>query len=117
MRNMKFLIVLTLMYILVPLHNASGIPAGDGIKIASLSYIPEKWDKEAYLHTIVEMAREAAANGAELIITPEGAMEGYLIDVLREKKNREEWESKFQEIAESIEDPGVVRIRTQCPAC
>jgi len=120
-RNMKALLLLILSNISLLLLNANGVAEkatlndkgynGDEIKIASLSYIPEKWKKEKNLATMEKMAREAAANGAELIITSEGALDGYLINEVLEKKNRAEWELKFKEIAESIDDPGVMRIR------
>lgn len=52
------------------------------IRMASLSYIPVKWDKAANLETIERLTREAAATAAQLVVTPEGGLEGYLIDEL-----------------------------------
>jgi predicted amidohydrolase len=84
---------------------------GVGVKVASLSFIPKKWDKKANLATIDKMAREATANGAKIIITSEGALDGYLINEVLEKKEREKWDRKFWEIAESVDDQGVMMIR------
>jgi predicted amidohydrolase len=81
------------------------------VKIASLSYIPVKWDKESNLKTIEKMATEAVANGAQLLITPEGGLEGYLIDELLKSPEREKWEPKFREIAEPLDGPGVMKVR------
>lgn len=90
--------------------NAQGI-SGNDISIASLSYIPKKWDKETNLVTMEKMARKAVKNGAEIIITPEGALEGYLINEVLKKENRAAKEMRFQSIAESVDDPGVMRVR------
>ncbi len=81
------------------------------VTIAGLSFIPVKWDKEANLETIESMAREAASNGAELLITSEGALDGYLINVVRRGEKRPEKEKAFFEIAEPLDGPGVSRIR------
>ena len=86
--------------------------ASKKVKVASLSFIPEKWNKEANLKKMDTLARQAAKNGAKIIITPEGALEGYLIDVLRRSGDeRPKWEPKFQEIAEPVDGPGVTKIR------
>jgi len=113
MRNTKFISLLILSNIFIQILAAQGMPdAQDGeIKVASLSFVPKKWDKEANLATINNMAREAATNGAKIIVTSEGALDGYLINVVLEKKDREKWDNKFWEIAESIDDPGVLKIR------
>jgi len=113
MKNIKIIILLILSNISVLLFTAHRMPEdnGDGVKVASLSFIPRKWDKEANLATIDKMAREAAANGANIIITSEGALDGYLINEVLEKKDREKWDRKFREMAESLDDQGVMRIR------
>ena len=82
------------------------------LKIASLSSIPVKWDKEANLKNLEKMAREAAAAGAQLLITPEGQLEGYLIDELIKSPEREKWEPKFREIAEPVDGPSVMKVRS-----
>ena len=82
-----------------------------GVKIATLSYIPVKWDKDANLKTIEKLAREAASNGAQILITPEGGLEGYLIDELLNSPEREKWEPKFREIAEPVDGPSLMKVR------
>ena len=113
MRNIKFISLLIISNIFVQLLATQGMPVDqDGeIMVASLSFIPKKWDKEANLATIDKMAREAAAHGAKIIVTSEGALDGYLINELLEKKNRAKWDLKFKEMAESVDDPGVMKIR------
>ncbi len=93
---------------------ADGIGAGAGkpVKVASLSFVPEKWNKEVNLKKMETLARAAARDGAKILITPEGALEGYLIDALRRMGDkRPQWEPRFQEIAEPIDGPNVTRIR------
>ena len=53
--------------------------AGDiTVNIAGLRVTPERWDKAANLAKLDRYAREAAANGADLVISPEGFLEGYV---------------------------------------
>ncbi|HRZ17706.1 MAG TPA: carbon-nitrogen hydrolase family protein, partial [Candidatus Hydrogenedentes bacterium] len=85
--------------------------APDTVTLAVLAHVPVKWDKEANLAALDRMARGAAAAGAELLVTPEGALEGYLIDELLKSPEREKWEPRFQEIAEPVDGPGVGRVR------
>lgn len=95
-------------------HGAQGIghPEGRPVKVASLSFVPEKWNKEVNLKKMDVLARKAARDGAQIIITPEGALEGYLIDALRRMGGqRPQWEPKFQEIAEAVDGPNVTHIR------
>jgi predicted amidohydrolase len=81
------------------------------VKIASLSFVPVKWDKEVNLKTIEIMAREAAAHGARIIVTSEGAVEGYLINEVNKGKNRADLEQKFIQIAEPIDGPALTKMQ------
>ena len=82
MKKLKVLILVVLANISPLSSHTYGKPGDqDGeIKIVSLFFIPKKWDKETNLATIDKMAREAAANGAKIIVTSEGALDGYLIN-------------------------------------
>lgn len=46
--------------------------------IAGLQITPQAWDKEANFAKLQRYAREAAAKGAQVIVTPEGYLEGYV---------------------------------------
>ena len=50
------------------------------LRVASVSLTPTKWDKEGNWALIEQRVRAAAATGADLIITPEGALDGYVIN-------------------------------------
>ncbi len=81
------------------------------VKIASLSFEPVKWDKETNLARIEKMAREAARGGAKVLVTPEGAVDGYLINEVRQSKDRRAIDRRFFDIAEPIDGPAVRRVR------
>src|SRR5438132_1166491 len=83
--------------------------AGDmSITIAGLSVTPERWDKAANLAKLDRYAREAAANGADLVITPEGFLEGY---VGNSSANPGVPKEKYVAIAEPIDGPSIKRVR------
>ncbi|MCC7499771.1 MAG: carbon-nitrogen hydrolase family protein [Bryobacterales bacterium] len=46
--------------------------------LAGLRVVPDRWDKEANFRKLDHYAREAAARGARLVITPEGFLDGYV---------------------------------------
>ncbi len=103
--------MLILPFLLIASDANSGTEEIIKVKIASLSFVPVKWDKESNLKTIEKMAREAAANDAKILVTSEGAVEGYLInEVLKEENKGKNLDKKFFEIAESLEGPSVSRM-------
>ena len=58
---------------------ASVLPgASNSFLIARLRVMPERWNKEANFQKIEHWAREAAAQGAHIVITPEGLLDGYV---------------------------------------
>lgn len=84
------------------------------ISIASLSIFPTKWDKAANSDRIEGQIREAARQGARLIITPEGALEGYVVnEVIRAKdpKEKDRLTERFQKLAEPIDGVTIHRFR------
>ena len=105
-----WVILLTFFISSIPVKAISKI-IEETVKVASLSFVPKKWDKQANLATMEKMAREAACNGAKIIVTPEGALDGYLINEVLEKEDRAKWDARFWDMAESTDDPGVMRIR------
>ena len=76
------------------------------VRVASLSILPKRWDKEANTKKIEQMVRQAVDQGAQLVITPEGVLEGYVIEeILREKNNakKQKLNRRFHELAEPID--------------
>jgi len=84
------------------------------ISIGSVSVFPAKWDKDANSERIEQMVRGAAERGARFVITPEGALEGYVVnEVIREKDADEKVRltERFRKLAEPIDGPYIVRFR------
>jgi predicted amidohydrolase len=78
------------------------------ICVASVSIFPEKWNKPANADKIERLVRAAAADGAELVITPEGVLEGYVINEVNEERDpqkKADLTVRFRETAEPIDGP------------
>ncbi len=76
------------------------------IRIASASVIPKKWDKEANWTRIERLVREAATEGdAKVVVTPEGALDGYVINEVNATTGEEKdiLVKKFIELAEPLD--------------
>ena len=85
----------------------------DSLTIASISFIPKKWDKAANANKIEKMVRQAAAQGAKLVATPEGALEGYVVNEVIYEKNaakKEKLEKQFIELAEPVDGKYISRF-------
>lgn len=96
-----------------PLAVASDARPAATIRVASLSIMPKKWDKHANANKIEKMTRDAAGQGASLVITPEGVLEGYVVnEVIREKDagKKAELTRRFQELAEPLDGPYIERF-------
>jgi predicted amidohydrolase len=84
------------------------------IRVASLSILPVKWDKGANATKIERMVRQAAEQGAKLVITPEGVLEGYVVgEVVRETDpdKKAKLIRRFNEIAEPVDGQYFQRFR------
>lgn len=53
-------------------------PPPEGYTVAALTITPEPWNKQANYAKLERYARQAAAQGAEVIVAPEGYLEGYV---------------------------------------
>jgi len=86
---------------------------GKTLRTASISFVPTKWDKEANATRIETLVTEAANRNAKLIVTPEGALDGYVVnEVINAKDDQEKREltKQFQQLAEPIDGPYITRI-------
>jgi predicted amidohydrolase len=52
--------------------------ASPPLNVAALQVTPRAWDKEGNFAKLERFARQASADGAQLVVTPEGFLEGYL---------------------------------------
>ena len=76
--------------------------------VAGLRLMPARWDKEANFAKLEKYAREAAKRGAEVVVTPEGFLEGY---VGNEKANKDLTRERYLLAGESVEGPFMRRAR------
>lgn len=85
------------------------MPTKTNVRIASISVIPDKWEKEKNWNRIAKKVREAVIEGgAELVVTPEGALEGYVINEVNEKwklKKDKDILDEFMNLGEPIDGP------------
>ncbi|MBM3754964.1 MAG: carbon-nitrogen hydrolase family protein [Acidobacteria bacterium] len=83
--------------------------AQPGYVVGALTLTPEPWNKEANFAKLSKYAREAAAKGAEVIVAPEGFLEGY---VGNEKHTPDLTADKYMaKAAEPLDGPLLTRVR------
>jgi len=82
-------------------------PAQQPLRVASLMIKPVKWDKEANKLRLDAAIREAKRQGAELVVTPEGALEGYVVNEVigATGADRQELTARFNALAEPLNGP------------
>ena len=84
------------------------------VRVASLSILPKKWDKDANSKKIERMVREAAERGAQLVITPEGVLEGYVVNEVngeQDSAKKKALTRRFHELAEPIDGRYIKRFQ------
>ena len=78
------------------------------IKSAAISMLPKKWDKPHNAAKMEQLIRKAAAHGPDVVVTIEGALEGYVVyDVIEGRRAADE----MLEIAEPLAGPFVSHFR------
>ena len=110
-------ILLLVCLLLCPCFASEDAPrVGTTLRIASLMYQPVKWDKEANKHGLEKAIRAAKRQGAELVVTPEGALEGYVVnEVIRASgETRRERTGRFNDLAEPDDGPYVRHFQKLC---
>lgn len=101
--------MLTRIIVLI-LAAALGVAAEQTLAVAALSLTPEPWDKQANYAKLERFARQAAAQGAQVIVAPEGYLEGYVGNQHRTPGlTRERYAA---EAAEALDGPLMTRVRS-----
>ena len=78
------------------------------VKVAAVSMLPTKWDKSANAAKMEGLIRKAAAGNPDVVVTIEGALEGYVVyDVIEGRRTADE----MLAIAEPLDGPYVARFR------
>lgn len=97
------------MRILFLLAGMAAFGAEGGYVVAALSLTPAAWEKEANLAKFERYAREAAGRGAQVIVAPEGYLEGYVGNQHRTPGLTQE--RYAAEAAEPLDGPMLNRVR------
>ena len=82
--------------------------AGDSFLIAGLRVMPDRWNKQGNLEKLDHWAREAVRQGANMVITPEGFLEGYVANT---SANPGVTEERYRAVGESLDGALLLRIR------
>lgn len=87
-----------------------------GVRIASAAIIPKKWDKATNWDRVEKAVREASQEGdADVIVTPEGVLEGYVINEVNETtENKQEIVKKFKALAEPLDGIYIQKASALC---
>ena len=78
-------------------------------RVAAISMKPRKWKKEENAERLEKMFQQAAEAGAELVVAPEGILEGYVVmDVIEHPEKA----PAMLAIAERVNGPLIQRFRS-----
>jgi predicted amidohydrolase len=89
-------------------QNEGANPAGVEVRVAAISFVPKKFDRQANADRLERAFREAKAGGAQLAVAPEGALEGYVVNEIIAGKAKAE---QMKEVAVPIDHPLIQRFR------
>lgn len=84
--------------------------AADGsvsLRLACLKVTPVAWDKAGNFDKLESFARKAASEGAEVVVTPEGFLEGY---VWHDDNPKDFDRTRYFEAGETIDGPLMRRV-------
>ncbi len=85
------------------------------VRIASVSIYPEKWNKdENWIRIENRVCETVEKSGAQMVITPEGVLEGYVINEVNREVNPEtksQLLKRFRELAEPLDGPYIHKAR------
>ena len=98
---------------IITLVTVSAMPGQtSSIRIASVAFVPRKWDKECNFRRMSELAHAAAEREPDIIVFPEGILEGYVIDEVRavEKEERGSIRHIFLGLGEPLDGVYVRRL-------
>jgi predicted amidohydrolase len=93
--------------VLLLIAGAACLQAEQTLVVAGLRVMPERWDKQANFARLEKFARQAAAQGAELALAPEGFLEGYVANV---KANPATTRDRYFEVGESLDGALLRRV-------
>ena len=80
----------------------------EAIKVAAISFVPEKFGLEKNADRLEEMFRRAAAGGAQLAVAPEGVLEGYVVEPILSGEQPAE---RMKDVAVTMQSAVIGRFR------
>ena len=90
----------------------------NSIRVASAAILPEKWEKEKNWSRIEQAVRKAVTEGgAKVVVTPEGVLEGYVINEvngIESKEERDKTIKTFIDLGEPIDGPYIKKASELC---
>jgi N-carbamoylputrescine amidase len=92
----------------VAVQERSPAAAGMVVRIASISFVPTKFDLQRNSDQLEQLFRQAAAGGAKIAVAPEGALEGYVVNEIIEGRAPQ---SRMRDVAIPIGHPVIERFR------
>lgn len=78
------------------------------VRVASISFVPEKFNLKGNANRLEQALRKAKKGGAEIAVAPEGALDGYVVNEIILGKAAVE---KIKEVAIPIDHPVVKRFQ------
>ncbi len=98
----------------INLHKYQHLPQSiTRVRIAGASVLTDKWDKPTNWSRIEKAVREAALDGgADVVVTPEGVLEGYVINEVNRERDPDKkalLTQKFLELGEPLDGPYIIK--------
>lgn len=78
------------------------------VKVAAISFVPQKFELQANADRLEATFRQAAASGVQLAVAPEGVLEGYVVNEIVAGKVPP---ARMREVALSVDSPMIRRFR------
>ena len=82
--------------------------SGESIRVASISFVPKKFDLAGNANRLEQAFREAAEGGAKIAVAPEGALDGYVVNEIIAGKALE---SKMNDVAIPLDHKIIQRFQ------
>jgi predicted amidohydrolase len=105
---MRFVVLASAAFVLAAAEPAPK-QEGRSFKLAAIRVTPQNWNKEANFATLERLARQAAAQGAQVVMTPEGFLEGY---VGNEKRVPDLTPERYRAVGEALDGALLGRVRS-----
>ncbi len=87
---------------------SSAHEGAETVRVAAISFVPQKFDLQGNADRLEKAFRKAAAGGARLAVAPEGALDGYVVNEIIAGQEKAE---RMRSVAITIDDPLIRRFQ------